>query len=64
MLPIYNPVSGALVNTAGTQSVSPEILLLNVLIELRVMNEMFNDAQRGLVSQTVQQYRSDVINET
>lgn len=64
MLPIYDPVAGALVSTAGSQKVSPEILLLNILIELRVMNDMAWDAQRGAVSQTVAQYRNDVINDT
>lgn len=67
MLPLYLPgqgVSGSTVSTAGAQSASPEVLLLNILIELRVMNDMFWDAQRGLVSQTVAQYRSDVVNDT
>jgi hypothetical protein len=50
MLPIYNPATGVFANTggiAGGQNESPEILLLNILIELRVMNAMFWDAQRG-----------------
>lgn len=64
MLPIYDPARGAFVNTAGAQSTSPDILLLNVLIELRVSNAMFWDAQRGVVTQTVEQYRSDAINDT
>lgn len=63
MLPLYDPVSAANVNTAGAQKVSPEILLLNILIELRVMNDMAWDAQRGAVSQTVAQYRNDVVND-
>lgn len=64
MLPIYNPAVGAFVSTAGAQSVSPEILLLNILIELRAANEQFNDAQRGVVTQTMAQYRLDAVNET
>jgi hypothetical protein len=63
VLPLYDPVSGAIVNTAGAQKTSPDILLLNILIELRVMNDMAWDAQRGLVAQTVAQYRNDVVND-
>lgn len=64
MLPLYDPVSGTLVSTAGAQKASPEILLLNILIELRVMNDMAWDAQRGAIGQTVAQYRNDVVNDT
>lgn len=67
MLPLYDPKQNRTVNTGGIggeQYESPSVLLLNILIELRVMNEMFWDAQRGLVSQTVAQYRSDAVNET
>lgn len=55
-------VFGTTVNTNG--QVSADLVLLNVLIELRVMNAMAWDAQRGLVTQTVEQYRNDVVNET
>lgn len=67
MLPIYNPATGVFANTGGVsggQNESPEILLLNILIELRVMNAMAWDAQRGVVTQTPEQYRSDMVNET
>jgi hypothetical protein len=62
VLQIFNPGLG-FVNTVGAQQTSPDILLLNILIELRVANAMAWDAQRGLVTQTPEQYRSDMVNE-
>jgi len=64
MLQYYNPVSGAFVNTNGSNGVSTDGLLVNILIELRVMNAIALDAQRGLVTGTLEQYRSDAVNAT
>lgn len=61
-VPTPGSTTGAEVDTNGATNASPEILLLNILIELRVTNAMFVDAQRGILTQTPEQYRSDEVN--
>lgn len=68
MLTVYVPVAGTrtinLVTTNGTDGVSTDILLLNILIELRALHGALGDGQRGLVTETAAQYRNDVVNST
>jgi len=68
MLRVYIPVSGSraipLVEVNGVDGVSSEQMQFNLLIELRAMNQILLDIQAGSVTQTVEQYRSDVVNET
>jgi len=68
MLHLYSPVAGTqtlnLISTNGVDGVSDQLLLLNILIELRVMNAIAMEAQRGLVTETPAQYREDVVNST
>lgn len=61
MLSAYQSSTGTFISTSGAQ-LSPQDVQLNILIELRVMNDMAWDAQRGAVSQTLEQYRSDAVN--
>lgn len=64
MLNLYIPTTGANYATNGAAGASPDILLLNILIELRVMNAIALDQQSGVVAQSVEGYRNDVVNET
>ena len=64
MINLYSPATGGNVATNGADGTSPENLLLNILIELRAMNAIALDMQSGLVTQTIEQYRSDAVNET
>lgn len=64
MLSLYNPTTKAVVATDGIDNVSPQMLLLNILIDIRAGNAAMMDAQRGLVTQTLAQYRNDVVNGT
>lgn len=63
MLSLYNPATGTFQPSTGGQQ-GGEQVLLNVLIELRVMNAIMLDSQRGVVTQTIEQYRADVVSET
>lgn len=63
MISLYNPATGTFVAASGGQQSDP-LLMVNILIELRVANRMAQDMQRGVVTQTLAQYRSDVMNET
>lgn len=63
MITLYNPKTKAFVAFNGADITDPLLLQANILIELRVMNAIALDAQRGVVTQTVEQYRSDVVND-
>ncbi len=63
MISIYNPVTGGFEATQGVQGVSAEILLLNILIELRVANQLALNLARGEVNGTPESLRIDVTTE-
>ena len=60
MITLYHSASGTFRPNSGA---STEDMLLNILIELRVANAIALDAQRSLVTQTLDQYRSDAVND-
>lgn len=62
MLNLYNPATGATgANVASSGAASAETLLVNILIELRVMNEILLGSAGANSAASL---RSDVINET
>lgn len=63
-LNLYDPLLGRSFQTDGSQGVSSDVLLLNILIELRAISALVMDMQRGLVTETQAQYRSDIVNAT
>lgn len=63
MITLYRPSTGTFVAAAAKDVSDPLLLQLNMLIELRAMTLMLLDAQRGVVTQTIEQYRSDVVND-
>jgi len=68
MLRLYIPRSGSrsipLVEVNGVDGVSREQMEFNILVELRAMNQILLDVQKGMVTQELDQYRSDVVNAT
>ena len=64
MITLYNPATGTTFSTNGESGVSPQLLEMNILIELRVANMIALDAQRGMVTQTLEEYRSDAVNDS
>ena len=64
MITLYNPATGTTFASNGVNGVSPQLLELNILIELRVANMIALDAQRGMVTQTLEEYRSDAVNDS
>jgi hypothetical protein len=68
MLYLYTPVPGGTamnqVATNGDGGVSLQAIEFNILIELRVMNELLYGQQRGVVFDTLESLRSDVVNAT
>lgn len=64
MLYLYNPATGANAATNGANGTSPDNLLLNILIELRVANAIALDAQQGVVTRSIEGYRNDEVNAT
>lgn len=64
MITLYNPATQSNFASDGQSGVSPQLLELNILIELRVANMIALDAQRGVVTQTLEEYRSDAVNDT
>lgn len=64
MLSLYNPATKTFQPASGGQQSDP-LLMVNILIELRVLTSMMWDQQyQGKVTQTVDQYRLDAVNET
>lgn len=64
MLSLYNPATKSFQAASGGQQSDP-LLMVNILIELRVLTAMMWDQQfTGKLTQTVDQYRSDAVNET
>ena len=63
MLNLYNPTKQVFEAQSGA-NLNPELMALNVLIELRVMNALLLAAQSGIVTDQVEQLRQDVVNET
>ena len=63
MITLYIPATGQFTAVSGTAISDPILLQANILIELRAMNAILLDAQRGVVNQTVSQYRSDAVND-
>ena len=59
MLSLYNPVTGGTVASQGG-----DLLLTNILIELRVLNALLVDQASGSANQSLDQYRNDVVNAT
>lgn len=60
MIPLYNPATGLIVATQGSQGVSPEILALNTLIELRVANLLALELAKGNTNLTLEGLRLEV----
>lgn len=63
MITTYQSKTQTFVSSSG-ESISATDAQLNILIELRVANAIALDAQRGLVTQTLAQYRSDAVNDS
>lgn len=63
MITLYNPKTQAFAAYNGNDIQDPLLVQINILLELRALGQMMLDAQRGVVNQTVEQYRSDVVND-
>lgn len=63
MITLFKPATGTFVATSYQSLNDPLLLQLNILIELRAMTAMFQDAQMGTANQTMDKYRSDVVND-
>lgn len=63
MITLYNPKTQTFTAYNGADVLDPLLVQANILIELRALGQMYWDAQRGTVNQTVEQYRSDVVND-
>lgn len=64
MLNLYSPTTGANIATAGAQGASPDILALNILIELRVANMLQIELAKGNFNVTLEELRTAVVTET
>ena len=68
MLPFYVPTPGTtalrLITSNGDSGVSDNAMALNILIELRVLTELLYAQQRGVVFDSLDSLRSDVVNAT
>ena len=68
MLRFYVPTSGTtsmrLVTSNGDGAISDSALALNILIELRVLTELLAAQQSGVVFDSLDSLRSDVVNAT
>lgn len=60
MIPLYNPATGSNIATQGSQGVSVEILLLNILIELRAANLLALELAKGSTTITLEGLRAEV----
>lgn len=63
MITLYDPKTAAFRAYSGTDAQDPLLTQINILIELRVMNAILIDAHRGVVTNPVEQYRVDVVND-
>lgn len=63
MITLYNPKTATFQAYAGTDIQDPLLLQVNTLIELRVANLIALDQQGGTATQSIEQYRSDVVND-
>jgi hypothetical protein len=63
MITLYDPATQAVRAYSGKDVIDPLLLQLNILIELRVNNAILVDAYRGVVTNPVEQYRVDVMND-
>ena len=61
MITLYNPETKANFASDGASGVSPQLLQLNILIELRVMNEILLG---NAGTNSAESLRSDAVNET
>lgn len=64
MLSLYDPVAKAFFNTNGVDGVSPQLLQLNILIELRALHELMRQLNQNVTAETGSQMRLDVVNAT
>ncbi len=63
MITLYIPSTQTFTAVNGSALSDPLLLQANLLIELRALGQMWWDMQRGISTQTVEQYRSDVVND-
>jgi hypothetical protein len=68
MLPFYVPTPGTtslrLITSNGDSGVSDNAMALNILIELRVLTELLYAQQSGVVFDSLDSLRNDVVNAT
>lgn len=63
MITLYDPKTQTFRAFNGKDVQDPILLLLNQLIEMRAMNQIALDQQGGIAVQTLEIYRSDVVND-
>lgn len=63
MITLYDPKTQAFRAFNGADIRDPLLLEINILIELRAMNAIALDQQGGIAVQTLEIYRSDVVND-
>ena len=63
MITLYIPSTQTFRAVNGAALSDPLLLQANLLIELRALGMMYEDYQRGITKQTLEQYRSDVVND-
>ncbi len=64
MITLYSPATNTFVASNGVDQVSDQQMRLNILIELRVLSQIALDGQRGIINDSVQQLRSDIVNDS
>ena len=62
MLSLWNPQTAAFVATDGYSGISNQMLLFNVILDLRVTQDMLLQIALGNVTETPTQMRLNVVN--
>jgi hypothetical protein len=63
VIPLYDPKTQANVFYNIKDIQDPLLVQINILIEQRVTNAILVDAYRGIITNPVEQYRTDVVND-
>lgn len=63
MITLYDPKTTQFRAYSGTDTPDPLLIQLNMLIEMRAQTAIILEMQRGLVTQTAEQFRSDAVND-
>lgn len=64
MIQVYDIKTLQPVNAGGYNPLSSDVLLFNILIELRVLTGLIHSQQFGSVTESIGVMRNDIINET